>query len=411
MRRRLRKRSAVNAMLQKVKFGVDKRYFLYAAGGALLIAAIILAIVLIPTCHDAKMGKMSFSVAAEGIIVRSEKLYQMDVNGKAELTVEEGQSVSEGEEIAVVYSSDYSEATLTSLKNCQVKILDYLRNNLLKDVLNQDLANMDAQIEELTAQIHEMIMDEETGDLLKYERELRNLMTERQTFLREQVNVDSQLQSYYDEEAALLAGIEGWKRSSTAESDGVVSFYFDGAESVLTPANMVKLSVSDITNILDGKSYYTLTDSTTSRPLYRLVEKNNWYAVVISETKIPEFHSENTAFHVSFGGSDSQSYTAKVTEVRQEGKNYIYYFHFTDDVSKLIIARNVDMTISMDYVGVIVPQSAVKEKDGEKGVYIRNTENAKQFIPVEILINNDGYAIIQAVDVANTLNENSVLLY
>ena len=409
--RRSKRRAPLSVMLQRLKFNFDMRHLLMGIGAIALIVAVVLMIVLIPTKHDAEQGKMSFSVATEGIIIRSEKLYQMDVNGKAELTVEEGQSVARGEEIALVYSSDYSESALNDLKNIQAKILDYLRNNLMKNILNQDLSNLDAQIADLTEKIHQMIADNKTGDLLKYERELRNLMEQRQTFLREQVNVDSQLQSYYEEEAALLAGIEGWRRSSTAESDGVVSFYFDGAESVLTPANMMKLTVSDISNILDGKSYYTLTDSTTSRPLYRLVEKNNWYVVVISESRIPEFESKNTAFQVKFGGADSDTYTAKIAEVREEGKNYIYYFHFNDDISKLIIARNVDMSISMDYVGIMVPENAIKTRNGVKGVYIRNEENDKQFIPVEILINNDGYAIIQAVDITAPLTEGVTLLY
>lgn len=411
MRKRSKRRAPLSVLLQRLKFNFDIRYLFMGVGAIAAVALIVLLIVFIPTRHEAQQGKMSFSVATEGIVVRSEKLYQMDVNGKAELTVEEGQSVAKGEEIAMVYSSDYSESALNDLKNIQAKILDYLRNNLMKNILNQDLSNLDAQIAELTEKIHQMIADNKTGDLLKYERELRNLMEQRQTFLREQVNVDSQLQSYYEEEAALLAGIEGWRRSSTAESDGVVSFYFDGAESVLTPANMMKLTVTDISNILDGKSYYTLTDSTTSRPLYRLVEKNNWYVVVISESRIPEFESKDTAFQVKFGGADSDTYTAKAMEVREEGKNFIYYFHFTDDISKLIIARNVDMTISMDYVGIMVPEKAIRTRNGEKGVYIRNEDKDKQFIPVEILINNDGYAIIQAVDLEDPLNENSTLLY
>ena len=411
MRKRLRRRTGFKAFLQKLQYNFDKRYLFLGAGAAALVTAIILMIVLIPSRHEAALGKMAFSVSTEGIIVRSEKLYQMDVNGKAELTVEEGQSVVAGEEIAVVYSSDYSESALNDLKNCRVKILDYLRNNMLKNILNKDLSDMDAQIDDLNAEIHEMIVSGETGDLLKYERELRNLMDERQTFLREQVNVDTQLQEYYDEEAALLAGIQGWQKSSTAESNGVVSFYFDGAESVLTPENMKKMSIAEITSILNGTSYYTLTDSTTSRPLYRLVDKNNWYVIVISDVEIPEFESKDTAFQVTFGGSDTGTYTAKATDMRKDGKQYVYYFHFEDDISKLLIARNVDLTISMEYVGVIVPENAIRTKNDQKGIYIKNSENNREFIPVEILINSEGYAIIQAIDLTASLTEGTTLLY
>ncbi|MBR2223764.1 MAG: hypothetical protein IJ973_05510, partial [Christensenellaceae bacterium] len=144
MKRRAGKRTNFKAYVQKLHYNFDKRYLLMGIGGVLLVALVVLMIVLIPTRHEAALGKMAFSVSTEGIIVRSEKLYQMDVNGKAELTVEEGQSVTKGEEIAVVYSSDYSESTLTDLKNCRAKILDYLRNNMLKNILNKDLSDMDA---------------------------------------------------------------------------------------------------------------------------------------------------------------------------------------------------------------------------------------------------------------------------
>lgn len=47
-----------------------------------------------------------------------------------------------------------------------------------------------------------------------------------------------------------------------AEEDGVVSYYFDGAEASLTPENMLDLTANEILNIQNGKSYYTLAAST-----------------------------------------------------------------------------------------------------------------------------------------------------
>ncbi len=400
MRRKSRKSGKLTAKLNKLLYKTDKRIWMGIAAVFVLGIVALLVVLLIPKTTEAKMDTMSFSVTADAVIVRSELLYQMDVNGKAEFSVEEGQTVSKGEEIVVVYSRDYSESALTDLKNCRTKINDYLVNNLLKDVLNEDLADIDSQIDELTSRIKTEERSDSSENLLSLERELKTLMAERQSFLRGQVNVDSQLQKLYDEESALTARIQGWQKSSVAERDGVVSFYFDGAETLLTPENMEKLTASDISDILSGKSYYTLTNSTSSRPLYRLIDAYSWHVIFVCKEKIPEL-TVDSQFKAVFRDDDNV-YTATMSGMKEDKDQYLYYFSFDQAIDNLTIARNVSMTVSSEYTGIVVPEKAVKEKDGIKGVYVK-TENGKVYCTVEVLINNDGYVIINETDEANVL--------
>ena len=391
---------AIMEGVNKLLYGMDRRV-LFGIGAAVLVIIVAAVIILvIPKTVTAEEGTLSFNVTADGVVVRDELLYQMDVNGKAEFAVEEGEAVAQGQEIAVVYSRDYSESAITDLKNCQTKVYDYIKNNLLKDVLNKDLSDMDAQISVLSEQIKEEVKSADTGNLLSLERQLQSLMKDRQDFLREQVNIDSQLQKLMDEESALSARIEGWKKSSAAERDGIVSFYFDGAEAVLTPANMKKLTASDISSILNGKSYYTLTNSTSTRPLYRLIDANNWYVILMCDEEIPEF-AENTTFKAVFR-SDDNVYTAKMSGMKQDDKKFLYYFEFSQNIGNLLIARNVKMTVSADYTGIMVPEKAVKTQDGVDGIYAR-IDNKRTFIPVTVLIKNEGYVIIQATENAELL--------
>lgn len=390
--------SGINQKLSKFQnifYGMNKRVLLCICAAIIVAILTVVIILVIPKTIIAEEGTLSFSVTADGIVVRNELLYQMDVNGRAEFSVEEGESVAKGQEIAVVYSRDYSETAINDLKNTRTKIYDYIKNNLLKDVINKDLADMDVQISVLTNQIIEEVNASNTGNLLRMERELRNLMEDRQDFIREQVNIDSQLQKLLDEENALIARIEGWKKSSMSERDGVVSFYFDGAEAVLTPANMKKLTANDISGILTGKTYYTLIDSTTTRPLYRLIDANDWYVILMCDEEIPEF-AENTTFKTVFR-SDNNVYTAKMTGMKEDDDKYLYYFSFSQNIGNLLIARNVKMTVSTDYSGLVVPEKAIVNVEGIDGVYIKN-ERKRTFVPVTVLIKNEGYVIIQAMD-------------
>jgi hypothetical protein len=95
--------------------------------------------------------------------------------------------------------------------------------------------------------------------------------------------------------------------------------------------------------------------------------------------------------------------------VEESGK-HIYYLQFTDNIDKLLSARQVSFSISAEYVGIEVPESAIKEKDGAKGVYFKK-DGVKTFEPVDILIERNGKAIIVSQDIHAALDYGSEIYY
>lgn len=72
-----------------------------------------------------------------------------------------------------------------------------------------------------------------------------------------------------------------------------------------------------------------------------------------------------------------------------------------------MLARQVEFKISADYVGIKVPVSAVKTKDGVTGVYYKNEEGKKVFEPAAVLIRQDKECIIEPVDLRSKLDVGS----
>lgn len=350
---------------------------------------------------------MRFEYDAEGIVIRSEKLYQAENYGKTVFLAEEGQSVAAGASIAEVYSWDYSEQDVEELYTLQDTIMDYLEVYMLQDALNQDLQSLTDSIVEKTEEIAAVVRGETTGDLQKLERELKILMDERQRFLRESLNEDDQLRTYYEQENNLQTRINDSKTTITAESAGLVSFYFDGTETLLTPENMQNLTVQNIQDITAGKSFYQQDGQDVTKPLYRLVEQNLFYVVMVADEQVPEF-ANNTAFQVQFSGDEESTYVGKVIGYVEDSGQYLYYLEFNEDVSKLLTARRVSMKITSDYVGIEVPASAIKTVDGQQGVYY-DRDGERVFEPVTVLIERDGNAIIQAVDISSSLSSSSTI--
>lgn len=382
----------------------------YIIAGAIAAAAVVVLVIFLFSAKSAVVERdtVSFSVDQTGIIVRNEKLYKAENYAKTEFIAEEGQVVAAGAEVANVYSWEYNDEVVDSLRLVREKILDYQVNNIYKDVISKDLDTVNDAIHQCTLRLQAVVLGDSDEDLQKLEREIDQLMEERSKLLKASVQADDTLTAFYAEEAALLANIDGWKITSYAENDGIVSFYFDGAETLLTPDNMYKLSVKDIEDVLNGKKYYAVAGENSARPLYRLVDRDDWYVVALSSREVPEFEND-TAFQVRFTENDELKYVGKVEGRKEEDGKYKYYFHFNQSIDKLLLARTVDMTISADYVGLSVPEKAIKEKNGVTGVNYSNEGEKRQFAEVRVLIRYDGKALIEPVDIASTLETGSIV--
>ena len=404
MRRRVVRRGSRKQMQQQQE---KRKKLLYAAvgGGALLLIVLLILIFSGKKTFIAERGTLSFSTSGSGIVIRSEKLYTAEGYGKAEYIAEEGQVLSAGSPIADVYSNDYSDKDYAALKELQEKILDYQQNNAQSGIIDEDMVALSEQIAAKTEQIRSVITGSSEGNLTQLQREISQLMDERADILRNAAKEDEQLAAFYEQEQTLITKIQNYKRTLVAENDGIVSFYFDGTETLLTPENMRLLTVRNINNILNGTFTYDTSATSQSKPLYRLVDRNKWYVVMIAEQEIPQFE-QNTAFTVTFSFGADYTYTASVYDHISESGKELYYFKFDEDVDKLLRARQVSMEISARYVGIEVPQSALKEKDGVLGVYYMK-DGKKTFEPVEVLTRQEKRAIIRAVNAGSTLSVGS----
>ena len=292
----------------------------------------------------------------------------------------------------------------------QNSIKQYQVNEILKDINNVVLTDYNDKINEKTTEIQKAISGEKEGDIITLERDLKELMTKRKDYLdNEAVKADDKLKQLYAEEDSLQKRIEEWQENIEAASDGIVSFYFDGCEQYMNIQNMDKLNKKNIEEILKGETSKLLTDEKAKRPLYRLVNAKKWYVVIYVENKVPEF-KKGTKYTLAFKDIYDKKYTGKLLEERKDTRGYIYTFLMGDDVSALLRVRRIDVTIKNTFSGIKIPDSAVKEKDGTYGVYVREGDTSK-FEPVNVLMRKDNQAVVTPMDANSTLKENATVEY
>ena len=381
---------------------------MYIIIGIIAVAVVITTLVLLlyaPKAEAAE-GMMSFAYEGKGLVIRKEKLYKSETYGKTTFLAQEGEVVTTGTAIADVYTWDYNANDVAQLNVIEDTIMDYQEKYILDESLKKELENMNTGVNQKAKEISDVVSGAATGNLIKLEQELKQLMQERQKFLNEAVAEDEQLKAFYEQRNDLETRIADWKQTILAESDGVVSFYFDGLETVLTPDNMTKLTPANIADVFAGKSIVPTSGNepsqTSARSLYRLVEQNEWYVVFVADSRIAEFENPSNVFNVEFSAGENLTFSGSVSESQESGGKYLYYLKFTEPISDMVMARKVNMSITATFSGVQVPAGAVRVADNQLGVYVDNGGN-KEFVAVKVKTLDDQMAIVEPENMSSPL--------
>ena len=341
----------------------------------------------------AENGKIAFETTQNVVLARDEKVITEENYGKVTYIASEGEYVTEGAEIAEIYKIGYNDKVLSELLDVQTKIGQYQENTLLGDVLDQNLIAINTSIEQKAEAISLVVAGKSDADLLQLEKELKRLQEDKLLYLKEAVNPDSQLEEYYAQEEELASRVESWKQVVTAPEAGVVSFYFDGCESLLNANHLKQLSIKDINDILNGSALSQIKGTDTDSPLCRIVNSYKWYLLIVSSTSIPEFES-GQEFYISFDEYLDKQYTGKIVGIREEDSGFVYAMEINDDIGPLISTRRTTAYIYTMFEGTKVPSSCIKSEEDTLGVYVKHGEKT-EFVPIDILIERDGECIIE----------------
>ncbi len=238
-----------------------------------------------------------------------------------------------------------------------------------------------------------LITHQTTGNLKTVTGQLETAMVNRQEYLRQNKRGDNKLTKLYDEENTRLSSIQSWRKVSTAERDGVVSFYIDGYENDLTPGRLNALSIADVRAVLAGSNLEN-TKRTRGNGIYRVVDQDKWYVAVLitGNTWTPVVGQDN--YYMQLEGFDDLSYTASVYSVQKENDTTLAVFEVHDPIGPLIYRRKGKAQFSITLTGLSVRSEALYNENGQMGVWVYDVPGGT-FVPVEVLSTDGSIAMIQ----------------
>ncbi len=168
---------------------------------------------------------------------------------------------------------------------------------------------------------------------------------------------------------------------------GVVSFYVDGYENILTPESMPK--TLDLVPTDAAVRAFDIS-KTTINPgdiAYKLIKSDTWYAAM--PVPLAEFDEFVKGSKVTLEFEDA-SVEAVVSDCYETGQTCLVIVStgkYYKDYDKL---RSVELDVVLhDDAGLIIPNTAIAYENDKPGVYLKTLDGDYNFVRIKI-INTDG---------------------
>lgn len=388
--------------MAKSRMRLKGRFFVMILVVVGFIALVMVVVNLTKKSGEIEFGSLGADLDVSAAVIRDEKIVMSEPYEKITFDVVEGETVNNEQVIAQLYKRGYQDETMVSLLNLQKQIYDY-QLQLLGGQEPAELTELNDSIDTVELQIRAVSRGQSTLDMLDLEQSLKDLEAQRVTLMQTIVTPDTTLTQLYNELKSQQNVISGWKRDiKNSSGTGIVSFYFDGYEQVLSVNKLSTINSALIKTVISGGNTANVSDSTSEVALYRIINNTHWFIAFVTSSSDPMRLAEGEQYSVLFKDYSEQQYTATARASTVSENAVVNILEFNTDIGKLIGTRTVTATISKSAQGLVVPLKAIEIVSGMPGVNIVYGDSVLR-VEVDILAQSDNKAVIRAHNSSDNL--------
>ena len=388
--------------MAKSRVRLKGRFFLMILIVAGFIALVAVVVNVTKKTGEIEFGSLGATMEASAAIIRDETVVMSEPYEKITFDVVEGETVSNDQVIAQLYKRGYQDETMVTLLNLQKQIYDY-QMQLLGGQETPELQELNSSMKTVELQIRSVARGESSLDMLDLEQTLKDLVSQRETLLKTIVTPDTALTQLYSDLASQQSVISGWKRDiKNTSGTGIVSFYFDGYEQVLSLNKLSTINSALVKTIVKGGNTANTASSTSETPIYRIINNTHWFIAFVTNATDPMRLAEGEQYSVTFPDYSEQQYTATARAGTVSENAVVNLLEFNVDIGKLIGVRTVKATISKSAQGLVVPLKAIEIVNGVPGINISYGDSALR-VEVDILAKDEKKAVIRAKNESDNL--------
>jgi len=345
-------------------------------------------------------------IECEAIIIKDEKVYTADGEGKLNIYGKEGIKVPVGEKIAeIVLLGDTStlEKKLEELDE-KIEVLSEAEGKNISS--DSDVEQIENNVNAIVEEIQQSINNGDYSKAALLKEKLTMNYGKQKEILGDDTLIDYSLESLKEQREDIVNQINNNIITYNSKESGVVSFKIDGYEERFTVLNKENYSYSDFENLTSRKE--TLSNNQNVKvgePIFKIINNFEWYMLIkIDDLKSIQDYKEGNSITLS-GGDIEGELKGKIIKINANGNKGTILCRFDRDFQYYYDKRVIDVGIILGkYDSYKILKKSITQLNGVTGVYIKDISGIVKFKPVEIIKEEEDYAYISIGDKNGKIN-------
>lgn len=331
------------------------------------------------------------SIITNAFVARDETSIQANVTGTLVPLVEDGKRVANGDDVAVVFTDEAAAKIYNQLEEVKEDIAYFssLQNKI--GVQTSDIQSFDERIYNAC---EAYVMSVNNGAIENYsdkEDSVRDAVTSRQLSIGIEIDPSKKL-SELNSQLASLEAQEGGYTKIKADNPGYYISDVDGYESAVDYDKILSITNEQVNSLLDGSTAPVTLDKTNY--MGKLVDSFNWYIFCVLDYEKAAGIKLGGSLTVEFLGTAAERIKAEVVKINDTagGKASIVLRCNLMNTKYATLRKEQVRLIFNEYTGFQVNNKAIREIDGQKGVFVLNG-NIIKFKKINIDYSDSEYCI------------------
>lgn len=329
------------------------------------------------------------TVDAQMYIIRDETLLPDSATGVVVPVASNGERVSNGSEIAAVFSSEAEANNYVSIKSLSKKLESYQKVDSQLKLANLDIDKLSSEIRYDYLSIINSAYENDFDSLSEDELSFAEKLSRKQISLSENVDCSEKIASLQSQIAS-LQGAANPREIIKSEVSGYYVSRLDGYENMLTSADIDNLSYAQL-----EVAYNAEKKESSENSLGKIISGYNWYVACKIETATLSGHKEGSKINLILGDSSENMVQTDVYRIINIDSTYsIAVFSCNLMNETFATMRRVNGKIVVDEMtGLKVRKDAVRvDNEGNSYVYIRrgNIVNTRS---INIIYNDKDFVL------------------
>lgn len=364
-------------------FSVVILYFIYKLIFGLLIKE--------PDTQIVEFGELSTEKEYECLIVRNERIVKSPSEGIIKYYVEEGEKVEKNYKVSEIYTSDVSDEDREQLKKLNSRIEDIQSSK--GDLFKIDVDRLNIEINNIVDELRSARIQDDFTKLSDLKIKLESKIDKKRRVSGDKSFSGANLDRLQGEKNKLETRIKNSILQINSPESGIISYYIDGYEEILTPQNLANIKYEFIKGIESNSDKLRYDKVIFNQSIFKITDNTAWYVVII--TDFEDANSFEIGKKVSVDILESRI-TGKITDKIQDDTKSFIIVRTNQYVSGFNNIRKANFKVIREHrEGLKIHRDSVVERDGEMGVFLLSVNRKAIFRPIKVLGYDDDYVIVE----------------